>query len=163
MRKFELVIIVAIAENNAIGKNNSLPWHYSEDLKHFKVLTSGHPIIMGSNTADSLKSALPGRLNIVLNEESYDRDGFVHYKSLESALEDLVNRNEDYDFSKVYIIGGGMLYQYALSLADRLEITEIKKSVDGDVFFPVIDKNIWKEIKRDSYPEFDFVTYIRND
>jgi len=108
---------------------------------------SGHPIIMGSNTADSLKSALPGRLNIVLNEESYDRDGFVHYKSLESALDSLSGSCENYDCSKVYIIGGGMLYQYALPLADKLEITEIKKSVDGDVFFPVLDKKLWKEIK----------------
>ena len=100
MKDFELIIIVAIAENNAIGKNNSLPWHYSEDLKHFKNLTSGHPIVMGSNTADSLEAALPGRLNIVLNEESYDRDGFVHYKSLESALDSLSESCDNYDCSK---------------------------------------------------------------
>lgn len=166
MKDFELIIIAAVAEHNVIGKGNKLPWHISDDLKHFKKLTLNHPIIMGSNTADSLPHALPNRVNVVLHEKEYVREGFVHFKSLESALEAVKEDRfgiKDLDCSKVYIIGGGMLYKYAMQFADKLEITHVKRSVDGDVLFPNIDSKDWKIESTEVHGDFDFVTYIHHD
>ncbi len=165
MKDFDLVVIAAVAKNNVIGNKGSIPWHISEDLKHFKKLTTNHPIIMGSNTADSFPKALPCRANIVLNPSGYDRDGFYSYKSLEGGLEDIKMGifDNDYDCSKVYIIGGGMLYKYAMEFADVLEISHVKKSFGGDTYFPEIDMNIWKVVKKESFDDFDFVTYVKDD
>lgn len=152
-----LSIIAAHAENMVIGKDGKLPWHYSEDLKHFKKRTFGCPVIMGRGVFEELKEKpLPGRENIILTSRKYDH--VSTFQSIPAALEYVKNHE------KVYIIGGGQIYKQTLDLVDQLEITLIKSQVDGDVFFPEYRDQIgttWKEIWREEHPEFDFVDYKR--
>jgi dihydrofolate reductase len=157
-------LIVAIAENNAIGKDNELLWHIPDDLRRFKKLTSGHCVIMGKRTWNSLPvRPLPGRTNIVLTDnpsECFDC-GLTAY-SIEDALQKCNDDNE------VFIIGGGTVYNQFLKIADRLYITHVHKKFSGDTFFPVIDPVIWEVIeseehKSDSNTDFPYtyVTYQR--
>lgn len=136
-----LSIIVAIANNNAIGKDNQLLWHISEDLKRFKRITSGHKIIMGRNTYLSLpKRPLPDRTNIVISDiEGEVFEDTITLNSIEKAIA-LVKPDEE-----AFIIGGAMVYQQFLPLADKLYLTIVEKTYDADAFFPVIDYNDWKE------------------
>lgn len=156
-------IIVAVAKNNVIGKNNQLIWHLPEDLKRFKELTTGHTILMGKNTFISLGRVLPNRKHIVL----YDKDDLeIDDENVElvHSLDDFI-KYKDSD-EEVFVIGGAMVYRQMIEYADKLYITEINKEFDGDVYFPVVDKNIWKEIqrtkgKRDEKNnlDYDFVIY----
>jgi dihydrofolate reductase len=133
-------IIVAIAKNNAIGKNNQLLWHISEDLKRFKRLTSGHKVIMGRNTLLSLpRYPLPNRTNIVITdqpEESFD--GCIMVRSIDEAAK-LCQGHEE-----CFVMGGASIYRQFLPLADKLCITQVDKDFDGDTFFPTIDPKVWK-------------------
>ena len=157
-----LSIIVAMSSNRVIGVNNTLPWHLSEDLKHFKSLTTGHTIIMGRKTYESIGRPLPNRRNIVISRNSntsYEGVEVVH--SLEDAFSISTNDKE------VFVIGGSNIYEQALSFVDQLYITEIKKSFIGDAFFPEINKQIWIEYSRDDHItndglEFSFVKYQKN-
>jgi len=157
-----LSIIVAMSSNRVIGVNNTLPWHLSEDLKHFKSLTTGHTIIMGRKTYESIGRPLPNRRNIVISRNSntsYEGVEVVH--SLEDAFSISTNDKE------VFVIGGSNIYEQALSFVDQLYITEIKKSFLGDAFFPEINKQIWIEYSRDDHVtndglEFSFVKYQKN-
>ena len=159
-------LIVAIAENNAIGKNNELLCHIPNDLKRFKKLTTGNCVIMGKRTWESLpKRPLPGRTNIVLTDnplECFDC-GLTAY-SIEDALKKCDHSKE------VFIIGGGSVYNQFLPIADRLYITQIHKSFDADTFFPEIDRSIWsvietEEHKSDNETDFSYsyVTYTRKN
>ncbi|NBW52886.1 MAG: dihydrofolate reductase [Betaproteobacteria bacterium] len=158
----KLSIIVAISSNRVIGVNNSLPWHLSEDLKHFKSLTTGHTIIMGRKTYESIGRALPNRRNIVISrntETSFEGTEVVH--SIEDAFS--ISKHDD----EVFVIGGSNIYEQALNLVDHLYITEIKKSFSGDAFFPEINKSIWTESSREDHIandglEFSFVNYQKN-
>ena len=155
----KLSIIVAMSSNRVIGVNNTLPWHLSEDLKHFKFLTVGHTIIMGRKTYDSIGRALPNRRNIVISrniEISCEGAEVVH--SIENAFS--ISKND----GEVFVIGGSNIYEQALHLVDHLYITEIKKSFLGDAFFPEINKSIWVETSREDHIandglEFSFVNY----
>lgn len=142
-----LSIIVAVASNNAIGKGNDMPWHISEDLKYFKRVTSGHTVIMGSNTFASIGSKpLPKRRNIVVSKRQPEglRDGVEYFSSLPAAIESAQAQDEE-----VFIMGGGMIYAAALPLADRLYITEVDTIVeDAEVYFPAVDRNVWRELSR---------------
>ena len=157
-----LSIIVALSSNRVIGVNNTLPWHLSEDLKHIKSLTTGHTIIMGRKTYESIGRPLPNRRNIVISRNSntsYEGVEVVH--SLEDAFSISTNDKE------VFVIGGSNIYEQALSFVDQLYITEIKKSFLGDAFFPEINKQIWIEYSRDDHItndglEFSFVKYQKN-
>lgn len=160
-------IIVAVAANHAIGKNNDLLWHISEDLKFFKRTTSGHPVVMGYNTYLSIGARpLPKRRNIVVSSSrpEGERDGVEFFKSLESALSAATEGGEE-----VFVMGGGMLYRSALPLADKLYITEVDTVIeDADTFFPVIDPAIWHESSRSERHhdeetgfDFSFVEYVR--
>ena len=158
----KLSIIVAMSSNRVIGVNNTLPWHISEDLKHFKSLTTGHTIIMGRKTYESIGRPLPNRRNIVISrntEASYEGAEVVH--SIEDAFSICKNDNE------VFVIGGSDIYEQALSLVDYIYITEIKKSFSGDAFFPEINKQMWIESSRENHItndglEFSFVKYQKN-
>ncbi|MEY3171130.1 MAG: Dihydrofolate reductase [Pseudomonadota bacterium] len=158
----KLSIIVAMSSNRVIGVNNTLPWHLSEDLKHFKFLTVGHTIIMGRKTYDSIGRALPNRRNIVISrniEISCEGAEVVH--SIEDAFS--ISKND----GEVFVIGGSNIYEQALHLVDHLYITEIKKSFLGDAFFPEINKSIWVETSREDHIandglEFSFVNYQKN-
>ena len=139
-----LTMIAAAAENNALGKNNDLIWHISNDLKRFKRLTSGHAIIMGRKTFESIPKALPNRTNIVLtNKKDYQPEGALVVHSIEKALA-LVKEDP-----QPFIIGGGEIYRIFMPYCDRIELTRVHHSFEADVFFPEIDLNQWKEIARE--------------
>jgi dihydrofolate reductase len=135
-----VTLIVAMAKNRAIGKDNTLPWHIPEDLKRFKALTMGHPIVMGRKTFDSIGRPLPGRRNIVISRNrSLAIPGVEVTGSLDEALAACSAEPE------VFVIGGEQIYAQALGRADRIEMTEVGQAVDGDAFFPPIDEAAWVE------------------
>ena len=139
-----LTIIAAAAENNALGKDNDLIWHISEDLRRFKRLTSGHAIIMGRKTFESMPKALPNRTNIVLtNKKDYQPEGVTVVNTLEDAL--TLVKND----SQPFIIGGGEIYRLFMPYCDRIELTRVHHNFEADVFFPEIDLNQWEEIARE--------------
>ncbi len=158
-------IIVAVAENNVIGNNNKLIWHISEDLKRFKKLTTGHPVIMGRKTYESLPfKPLPKRKNIVISsQKNLKFDGAVIVNSVNKALEECKKEKE------VFICGGAEIYKLFLPLADKLYITKVHKTFEGDTFFPEPDFSKWKigyksekfyDEKSDLY--YSFSDFLRN-
>lgn len=153
-----LAIIVAHDPNLVIGKDGSLPWHYSEDLKYFKRVTMGHPLLMGRGVFEELnEKPLPGRENIVLSR-SRNYEHVPTFASIDEALSYL----EQADL--VFIIGGGEIYRQTMSKADKLFVTEIHDSYEGDTYFPEYRDDIsskWKEIKREDHPDLSFVVYER--
>ncbi len=157
-----LIIIAAIADNNIIGDGNKLPWYLPEDLQRFKKLTSGHTVVMGRRTyesiVDRLKKPLPNRRNVVITSK---RDysvpkGVEVFASIDSFLAKFNWKKQN-----VYIIGGATIYKQMLPLVDILEITHVHDKPSGDVYFPEVDWSKWKEIKREDYEGFSFVTYKR--
>lgn len=139
-----LTMIAAAAKNNALGKNNDLIWHISNDLKRFKQLTSGHAIIMGRKTFQSMPKALPNRTNIVLtNKKDFKAEGGIVVHSIADALA-LVKED-----TQPFIIGGGEIYSLFMEYCDRIELTRVHHDFDADVFFPEIDEKQWKEIGRE--------------
>lgn len=143
-------IIVAIAKNNAIGKNNTLLWQIPADMKHFKKVTSGHTVIMGRKTLESIGRILPNRRNIIITRDTeYKYEGAEVVHSMIEALN--LCKYED----EVFIIGGGEIYKQAMNFADKLYITHIEKEFDGDTFFPVISKDEWKEISKEEHYDGD--------
>jgi len=142
-------IIVAIAQNFAIGKNNDLLFHLPNDLKRFKQITTGYPVIMGRNTLLSLpKGALPNRRNIVITdnpEEKFDRCEMVF--SVDEAIEAVKNEQE------AFIIGGGMIYRQFYPLAGKLYLTLVHRDFDADVYFPEINFSEWKEVSREDHSD----------
>ena|ERR1019366_4559127 len=157
-------IIVAKAKNNVIGKNNQLIWHLPADLKFFKKMTMGHTVIMGRKTFDSMGKPLPGRMNVVVTrQKNFHRDGIIIEPSLESALKDL-------KVEEIFIIGGGEIFKHAMPIADKLYVTEIDESFDGDVYFPEINPDEWELIEAIPFPkdeknkyDLSFNTYLRRN
>lgn len=153
----KLSLIAAHDPNLVIGKDGELPWHYSEDLKFFKKTTMGHPLLMGRIVFEELnEKPLPGREAFVLSR-SKEYPHVTVFKSVNEALEHLKDREV------VFVIGGGEVYSQTIGLADELIITEIKKTYDGDTYFPEYrDKigTIWKEKWRDDRQNFSFIRYI---
>lgn len=134
-------MIAAIAENNALGINNELIWHLPNDFKRFKVLTSGHHIIMGRKTFESFPKPLPNRTHIIITrQKEYQAEGCLIVDSIEKALE-VCPKNED-----SYIIGGGEIYKLGLPHADKIDITRVHHKFEADAYFPEIDPNEWKLI-----------------
>jgi dihydrofolate reductase len=151
-----LIIIAAIARNRVIGKNGKIPWHIPEDLLRFKRLTTGHPVIMGRKTFNSLDKPLPNRLNIVITSKVIN--GVRTYPSLEFALSALKNEPE------VFVIGGGKLFIEAIKLADELHLTLIDKDVDGDTYFPPYENFVrsnFQLVKEKRHSGFSFLDYVR--
>jgi dihydrofolate reductase len=147
-----LAIIVAVAENGVIGKDNTLPWHLPEDLRHFKRVTMGKPIIMGRRTFESIGKPLPGRTNIVITRNpAFRAAGIATVSSLEEALTlaESTARREGVD--EVVVIGGAEIYATALPRADRLYLTEVHAGVEGDALLPPIDWTQWREISRERH------------
>ena len=138
-------IIVAVADNYAIGKNNDLLWHISEDMKFFRRTTLGSPVIMGRKTFESIGRALPGRVNIVISR------GFSTGEEVEVAgsLEEAFAIAESTNLEKCFVMGGGQIYNLALEQADRLIITHVHTVIeDADTFFPAIDPSVWAVVQR---------------
>jgi dihydrofolate reductase len=141
-----LEIVVAIDEKGGIGKDNQLLWHLPADLKHFKNITSGHPIIMGRKTYDSIGKPLPNRRNIVISRQQDLRiEGTEVVNSLEDAIQ-LVAKDE-----KAFIIGGAQIFSDAMHLGDILHLTKVHHSFEADTFFPEIKSAEWQEIEREDY------------
>jgi len=159
MSAIRLSILVAMARNRTIGKNNTLPWHLPDDLKHFKALTIGHPIIMGRKTYESIGRALPGRTNIIVtHQKDYQVVGAVTVNSIDDALK-VCLANVDGN-SEVFLIGGAELYRQTLRLCHRIYVTEIQQDFDGDTFFPEFDMEEWQEISREKhFSEVDKLEY----
>ena len=138
-------IVVAIAKNNAIGKDNQLLWHLPKDLKHFKEITSGHTIIMGRKTYDSVGKPLPNRRNIVITRQNINIEGCEVVDSLDAALALCANEPE------VFIVGGAEIYKQAMQATDRIYLTIVHQNFDGDTYFPEIKADEWKESQREDY------------
>lgn len=169
----EKSIIVAIADNNAIGKDNALLWHISEDLKFFKRTTMGCPVIMGRKTFESIGRPLPKRLNIVISRGFEAPEGVVVVSSLvdayKAAEESLSHAPDSIGNPRCFIIGGGQIYAQAIADADSLTVTHVHTIIeDADTFFPAIDPTLWQAKDRsemfhddESGFDFEFVTYTK--
>lgn len=145
-----LSIIVAITSNGGIGKNNELLWHLKADLKHFKAITTGHTILMGRKTFESIGRPLPNRRNIVISSQNaFAIDGVEVFHSLEEALEAVKSEEE------VFIIGGGEIYRQTMPLASKLYLTVVEREYEADTFFPEIDYSQWKELSSERLYEGD--------
>lgn len=153
-----------MGKNNEIGRNNELLWHLPKDLKHFKNLTSGHPVVMGRKTYESIGKALPNRTNIVIStKKEWFEEGILIVGTIKEALKFAKKIDPDY-----FIIGGGSIYKQTMEKVDRLEVTIVDTTLDADTFFPKIDPKIWektkeeKHLKDDKNPyDFSFITYER--
>jgi len=158
-----IALIVAMAENGVIGRNNQLPWHIPADLRHFRTLTMGKPIIMGRKTYESIGRPLPGRDNIVITADSlYQANGCQVVHSIDQALEAAGS------YQEVMIIGGANLYRQTLEKADRLYLTLVKAEPQGDTWFPQIELQQWREVERETHEadgnnqyDYDFVVLDR--
>lgn len=161
----EKVIIVAISDNNAIGRDNQLLWHISEDLRFFKRTTLGCPVIMGRKTFESIGRALPKRVNIVISRGFNTAEEVAVTGSLEAAFKVA----EETNLEKCFVIGGGQIYAQALPLVDRLIVTHVHTVIEGaDTFFPQIDPEVWQVAQRselfvddETGYTFEFVEYHR--
>jgi dihydrofolate reductase len=152
-------IIAAVAKNGVIGNSTGLPWYIPEDLKHYKQITTGHTLIMGRKTFESIMKSLgkplPNRKNVVVTHNigyKVPQEVLV-YTSLEDALE------ATKDDGEVFINGGGEIYKQTMKLADRIYLTEIHEDKEGDVFFPEFERERWNEISREKKEGFDWVVY----
>ncbi|MDG1529271.1 MAG: dihydrofolate reductase [Polaribacter sp.] len=158
-----VTIIAAIANNNALGKDNDLIWHLPADLKRFKKVTSGHHILMGRNTFESIGKPLPNRTTVIITRnKNYKQEGCIVVDSIEKAID--VAKNDE----QIFIIGGAQIYKQTIAsnLVDQLDITQVHHSFDADVYFPEIDSDIWKEVAREEFKadeknkyDFSFISY----
>jgi dihydrofolate reductase len=160
----QIVLVVAKSENNVIGVDGDLPWKISADLKHFKAITMGHPIVMGRKTWDSIGRPLPGRRNIVITRrDDLVIDGVDVVKSIDAAL-DLCRAD---GAEKAMIVGGGQIYADIMDQADVIELTEVHSDIQGDTVFPMIDRDVWQETARQTTPAdgdtpaYSFVTLTK--
>ena len=166
---FRLAMMAAKAANNVIGRNNALPWYLPNDLKYFKQVTFGKPVIMGRKTWDSLGKPLPGRTNIVITRQpDFQAEG----AKVVATLDEAVTMAENVAFiegqDEAVVMGGAEIYALALPKADRLYLTEVHAEVEGDTWFPEYDTSEWKEIGREDFPaegpnpyDYSFVVYER--
>jgi dihydrofolate reductase len=159
-----LTIIAAAAENNALGKDNQLLWHLPEDFKRFKALTSGHYIVMGRKTFESFPKPLPNRTHIIITRQlDYPApEGCIVVPSLEKAI-GLCPKNEE-----AFVIGGGEIYQQAIDVVDKIDVTRVHTTLDADTFFPTIDPTTWEMVFEEFHAkdekhafDFTFLTYVR--
>ncbi len=148
----KLAVIVAQAENRVIGINNRLPWHLPQDLKYFKQVTLGKPIIMGRKTFESIGRPLPGRRNIVISRNAgYRADGVTVVPDLAAAIElaEAICHTEGVD--EAMVIGGAQIYAQALPRADRLYLTQVHAEVAGDAWFPAVEQQQWRLVAREDF------------
>ena len=155
-----LSIIVAAANNGAIGKDNQLLWHLPEDLKYFKRITMGKPIIMGRKTFESIGRALPGRLNIVVTRQTdWQHEGVRAVNNIDEAMHMADAQAYIDGVDEVMMIGGAQLYEAALPIASRVYLTRVDATIEGDAFFPELDQQQWYEISRESFAASDANPY----
>lgn len=141
-------LIVAASENNVIGKNNQLPWHLPNDLKFFKNTTWGMPVIMGRKTFESINKPLPGRINIVITRQN---DWNVENVIIANNLDDALKKAAATNCKEVFIAGGGEIFNQSIDIADKIYLTKVATSIEGDVFFSEIDKNKWAQASSETF------------
>lgn len=146
----KLVIVVAMAENRVIGRDGGLPWHLPEDLKRFKAVTMGKPLVMGRRTWESLpRRPLPGRPNLVVTRQTdFQAEGAQIFADLDSALAEAERQAVALGVDEVCLIGGGSLYEQAFDRVDRIDFTEVHLAPEGDTVFPEMDPSDWRELSR---------------
>jgi len=148
-----VVLVAAVADNGVIGADGELPWHLPGDLAHFRRVTTGHTVIMGRKTFESIGRPLPRRTNVVVTRQpDWSAEGVLHASSLEEALEIAEEHEGD-----AMVIGGGQVYALAMPLADRQVLTEVHRSPEGDAVYPPFDRSEWVETRREPGDGFDFV------
>lgn len=158
----DISIVVAMSSNAVIGRNGGLPWHLSADLKHFKSITMGRPIVMGRITHESIGRPLPGRENIILTrDDNYKAEGCT----IINDLNDITSRFSEVE--EIMIVGGSQLYAEILPLAKKLFITEVHAELEGDTYFPEFDRRQWREIERQAFKadeknDFDYSFVVLN-
>ena len=151
-----IIMIAAVAENNALGKNNDLLWHLPLDFKRFKEITSGHHIIMGRKTFESFPKPLPNRTHVIITrQKDFEHEGCIVVDNLEKAVA-VCPKNED-----LFIIGGGEIYTQSIHLADQLDITRVHHSFEADVYFPEIDSEIFNPKDEKHLFDYTFQTFVR--
>jgi len=158
-----ITLIAAVAENNALGKDNQLLWHLPDDFKRFKNTTTGHYIIMGRKTFESFPKPLPNRTHVIITrQKEFSYDNCIVVDSLQKAITVCQPAEE------TFIIGGGEIYSQSIEIADKLDITKVHHSFQADTFFPEIDLNKWKLVSAEFHPkdekhsfDFTFETYLR--
>ena len=142
--------IVAASENNVIGSKNELPWSLPNDFKYFKNKTWGLPVIMGRKSFESLKKALPGRINIVVtSKKDWHPEGVHIVDNIDSAIE----KANEADTKEIFIIGGGEIFKQTMNIVSRIYLTRVHTTIEGDTFYPEIKKDIWKLISQEAFPE----------
>lgn len=164
-----IVLLAAVADNGVIGRDNALPFRQGSDLKRFKSLTMGKPVLMGRKTYLSIGKPLPGRTNIVMSRDpGFEPAGVVVASSLAAALDTARDDAEKRGVDEVMVIGGTGLFEQTMPLADRMEITHVHSQPRGDTFFPPIDATRWRAVARSDHPagprdeaSFSYVTYTR--
>jgi dihydrofolate reductase len=171
----EIVLIVAVADNGVIGRDGGMPWHFPEDMKHFEETTTGHPVVLGRRTyesiAEQIGGPLPNRTNVVLSNGDPDVPESVRVVSSVAEAVDVAETvaaegstaEGTVDSSRIYVAGGANVYEQFLPLATRQVRTEIHESFAGDTTFPEWDRSAWREVSRDEREAFDFVTYVRRE
>jgi len=160
------VLVAAIAENRVIGADGGMPWHYPRDLAHFKSLTTGHPVVLGRVTYESITARidgpLPDRTSVVLTTRTLDTpQSVVTANGVEAAVEHASEAAADHAVDTVYVIGGATVYEAFLPIADRMVLTEVPEQPDGDTRFPAWDADAWTETERETDHDLTFVTYDR--
>lgn len=168
MRTIRVSAIVAVAENGCIGKDNDLPWHIPEDLKRFKAVTMGKPIIMGRKTFESivarLGKPLPGRSSIVVSRGGFAAEGATVCPDIESAITKAGELAQAQGLDEIFIGGGAQIYALALPQTDRIYLTKVHQAVEGDAFFPALNPQDWRETSREDFdgsPAFSIMTLER--
>jgi dihydrofolate reductase len=162
-------ILVAMAKNRVIGRNNALPWQLPPDLKRFKELTMGHHIVMGRKTYESIGRPLPGRTSVIITRQpDYQVPGAIVVASIDQALK-VCSAGKEVD-QEIFVIGGAQIYRQSLGLCQRIYITEIQQEFDGDTLFPELNQQVWREISREKHRlndddglEYHFVVLDRRD
>ncbi|WEX11380.1 dihydrofolate reductase [Chelativorans sp. AA-79] len=146
----ELSLVVAMAKNGVIGRAGGLPWRLSTDMKRFKAITMGKPVVMGRKTWESIGKPLPGRFNIVISRDpAYPAEGAAVAGSLDEAIRTAQGQGAG---DEICVIGGGEVYRQALPRATRLHVTHVEAEIEGDTYFPEIDDDAWKVVTRESVP-----------
>ncbi len=148
------MMVAAVADNGVIGRDGDIPWRIPEDMRHFRAVTTGHPVVMGRVTFESIGRPLPNRTNIVVTgTPGWSADGVTVVGSVEQALD--VARSAD--AGDVMVIGGARVYEAVMGAADVQVVTEVHQSPDGDTFYPAFDRSDWSETRREPHDGYDFV------
>jgi dihydrofolate reductase len=162
----KISLIVAMAKNRVIGDNGAMPWHLSADLKKFRQITTGFPIVMGRKTYQSIGRPLPNRTNIIISRDnSFQAEGCIVFNDLQNGLDHACQLAD-----QVFVIGGATLYEALLPVADTLYLTQIHQDFTGDTLFPAFDSKEWQEVAREDYHDdasvdfsYSFLQFTRAD